>query len=55
MKFITDPTKTLDERKVLLKKAEAENVPWEKEYKKRIEAIKKAHKDEVEAINAQAN
>lgn len=55
MKIITDPTKTLDERKALLKKAEAENVIWEKEYEKRIQAIKKAHKDEVEAIKSQTN
>ena len=55
MKEINNPSMTQAEKEAALEKALAENVIWEKEYKKRIQAIKKAHEDEKKVIESRTN
>ena len=51
-KELNDPIKTEAEKNIYYKKIKTENIIWNKEYEKRIKAIKKAQKDEIEKIQA---
>ena len=55
MEEINDTDKTMAERRALLEKVKVENVLWDKEYEKRIKAIKKALEDEKKVIEARIN